>query len=46
MRGVVPIDIETGLQGRALGLAALFGLLTALPFILWPDRARRAGARG
>ena len=36
MRDVVPIDIETGLQGRALGLAALFGLLTALPFILWP----------
>ena len=36
MRGVVPIGIETGLQGRALALAALFGLLTALPFILWP----------
>ncbi len=36
MRGVVPIDIETGLQGRALALAALFGLLAALPFILWP----------
>jgi putative ABC transport system permease protein len=36
MRGVVPIDIETGLQGKALALAALFGLLTALPFIFWP----------
>jgi putative ABC transport system permease protein len=35
-RGLVPIDIETGLQGHALALAALFGLLTALPFILWP----------
>ncbi len=36
MRGIVPIDIETGLQGEALALAALFGLLTALPFIFWP----------
>ena len=36
MRGLFPIDIETGLQGRALALAVLFGLLTALPFILWP----------
>jgi putative ABC transport system permease protein len=36
MHGLVPIDIEPGLQGRALALAALFGLLTALPFILWP----------
>ncbi len=36
MRTIVPISIETGLQWRALGLAALFGLLTALPFILWP----------
>ncbi len=36
MQAVVPISIETGLQGRALALAALFGLLTALPFILWP----------
>jgi putative ABC transport system permease protein len=36
LRGAVPIDIETAPQGRALALAALFGLLTALPFILWP----------
>jgi len=36
MAGFVPIAIEPGLQGQALALAALFGLLTALPFILWP----------
>jgi putative ABC transport system permease protein len=36
MRGLIPVDIETGLQGSALALAALFGLLTAVPFILWP----------
>ncbi len=36
MRGLVPIDIDPGLQWRALALAALFGLLTALPFIVWP----------
>jgi len=36
LRAAVPISIETGLQWRALALAALFGLLTALPFILWP----------
>lgn len=45
MRGLVPIDIEPGLQWRALGLAALFGLLTALPFILWPlGRAQQVKA--
>ena len=36
MAGFVPIAIEPGLQGQALALAALFGLLSALPFILWP----------
>ncbi len=36
LAGFVPIAIEPGLQGQALALAALFGLLTALPFILWP----------
>ncbi len=36
MRGLVPIDIEAGLSWHALALAALFGTLTALPFILWP----------
>jgi putative ABC transport system permease protein len=36
MAGFVPIAIEPGLQWQALALAALFGLLTALPFILWP----------
>ncbi len=45
MREVVPIGIETGLQGRALALAGLFGLLTALPFILWPiGRAQQVRA--
>lgn len=36
MAGFVPIAIEPGLQGGALALAGLFGLLSALPFILWP----------
>ncbi len=36
LREAVPIAIEAGLQARALALAAAFGLLTALPFILWP----------
>ena len=36
MAGFVPIAIEPGLQWQALALAALFGLLTALAFILWP----------
>ncbi len=45
MQAAVPISIETGLQGRALALAALFGLLTALPFILWPvGRAQQVRA--
>ncbi|MGO9544904.1 MAG: ABC transporter permease [Rhodomicrobium sp.] len=44
-RGLVPIDIDTGLQTGALALAALFGLLTALPFILWPvGRAQQVRA--
>jgi putative ABC transport system permease protein len=36
MRGLVPIDIEPAPSWHALALAALFGTLTALPFILWP----------
>jgi len=36
LAGFVPIAIEPGPQGQALALAALFGLLSALPFILWP----------
>ena len=45
MRGLVPIDIDTAPQGPALALAALFGLLTALPFILWPvGRAQQVRA--
>jgi putative ABC transport system permease protein len=45
MNGAVPLDIETGLQGRALALAGAFGVLTALPFILWPiGRAQQVRA--
>jgi putative ABC transport system permease protein len=36
LRDAIPISIEASVQPRALTLAALFGLLTALPFILWP----------
>ena len=36
LHSMVPISIETRPQAGALALAALFGLLTALPFILWP----------
>ncbi len=45
MSGFVPIGIEPGLRGHALALAALFGLLTALPFIVWPlGRAQQVRA--
>ncbi len=45
MAGFLPIAIEPGLQGQALALAAVFGLLTALPFILWPlGRAAQVSA--
>ncbi len=45
MSGLVPIAIEPGVQGHALVLAALFGLLSALPFIVWPlGRAQQVRA--
>jgi putative ABC transport system permease protein len=45
MNGALPLDIETGPRGRGLALAALFGLLSALPFILWPiGRAQQVRA--
>jgi putative ABC transport system permease protein len=45
LRGLVPIDIDTKIQAGALALAALFGSLTAIPFILWPvGRARQVRA--
>ena len=45
LHGAVPLDIETGPQAGALALAALFGLLSALPFILWPiGRAQQVRA--
>jgi putative ABC transport system permease protein len=44
-QGLVPIDIDPGLQPDALGLAALYGFLTALPFVLWPlGRAQQVRA--
>jgi putative ABC transport system permease protein len=36
LSGVAPVAIEPDLEPGALALAALFGTLTALPFILWP----------
>ncbi len=43
--GSVPVAVEPGIQGRALALAAIFGLLSALPFILWPlGRAQQVRA--
>lgn len=36
MQGLIPLGIDTSPQWHALALAALFGSLTALPFILWP----------
>ncbi len=38
---LLPIEINPGLRLSALVLAGIFGLLTALPFMLWPlGRAR------
>jgi putative ABC transport system permease protein len=43
--GLLPIGIEPDLHPHALALAALFGLLSALPFILWPlGRAQQVRA--
>ncbi len=43
--GIAPIAIEPSLEAGALGIAALFGTLTALPFILWPlGRAQQVRA--
>ncbi|HZV20648.1 MAG TPA: FtsX-like permease family protein, partial [Hyphomicrobiales bacterium] len=36
LQGLVPVDIDASPHAHAFLLAALFGLLTALPFILWP----------
>ncbi|MFT4080873.1 ABC transporter permease [Rhodomicrobium sp.] len=42
---LLPVSLEPGFQPEALGLAALFGALTALPFILWPlGRAQQVRA--
>lgn len=36
LRDLLPVDIRMGLYPGALGLAALFGLLTTLTFAIWP----------
>ncbi|HEY3909501.1 MAG TPA: FtsX-like permease family protein [Stellaceae bacterium] len=36
LRGVLPVAARLGIYPRPLGVAALFGLLTALVFSLWP----------
>lgn len=36
LAGVLPVDAVGGLYPGALGLAALYGVLTALAFSLWP----------
>ena len=42
---VLPIDLHFALHGKPLALAALYGLLTALAFALWPlARAREIPA--
>ncbi len=41
LSGVLPLDLDAGIYPGALALAAVFGLLTALLFSLWPlARAR------
>jgi putative ABC transport system permease protein len=45
LSGFIPVAVEPGIQGRALVLATMFGLLSALPFILWPlGRAQQVRA--
>ena len=45
LAGLLPVALQTGVHGGALALAALFGLLTALCFSLWPlGRARQTRA--
>ncbi|HYG90889.1 MAG TPA: FtsX-like permease family protein [Azospirillum sp.] len=45
LEGVLPVNARFGLYPGALGIAALFGLLTALTFSLWPlGRAREVPA--
>jgi putative ABC transport system permease protein len=42
LAGALPVPPRLGIYPRELGLAALFGLLTALAFALWPlGRAQR-----
>lgn len=42
---VLPVDLRFALHAKPLGLAALYGLLTALAFALWPlARAREIPA--
>lgn len=36
VKGLLPIAIEPRLYWEALGVAVLFGALTAFPFIIWP----------
>src|SRR5690606_1290308 len=36
LKSALPIGLELGLYPKALATAVLFGVLTALPFILWP----------
>lgn len=44
---LLPVRLRTGLHAGPLALAALFGLLTALVFTLWPlGRARETPAAG
>ncbi|WP_029010821.1 ABC transporter permease [Azospirillum halopraeferens] len=45
LEGLLPVALHVGLYPGALGIAALFGLLTALTFSLWPlGRAREVPA--
>jgi len=43
---VIPLPLESGLYGGPLALAALYGLLIALAFSLWPLGAARDVAAG
>ncbi|TVR99622.1 MAG: FtsX-like permease family protein [Rhodospirillales bacterium] len=45
LEGVLPLRAQVGIYGAPLALAALFGLLTAVAFALWPlARARQVPA--